>query len=183
MVQRLAGNADAGIGHVGEIRQRLLSRHMVLTEDHLAIGAVFRAPGTNPALQAPTQPIPVMIGMTALHLLEYGNRSQTRMRLDHRTDLPSHKPSNGSGPLRLRWPIGCGGRCRAVSTRRAVRSLNPAFAAATCCGWCGRNFMNNLFCWLVTCRPGNSALIVAVEKPIWPARRSPQTRTLAHVAG
>ena len=70
MVQRLAGDADAGIGHVGEIRQRLLSRHMVLTEDHLTIGAVFGAPGTNPTLQAPTQPIPVMIGMTALHLLE-----------------------------------------------------------------------------------------------------------------
>jgi hypothetical protein len=25
MVQRLAGDADAGIGHVGEIRQRLLA--------------------------------------------------------------------------------------------------------------------------------------------------------------
>jgi hypothetical protein len=43
MVQRLAGDADAGVSHVGEIRQRLLSRHVVLTEDHLAIGAVFGA--------------------------------------------------------------------------------------------------------------------------------------------
>jgi hypothetical protein len=54
MVQRLAGNADAGIGHVGEIRQSLLSRDMVLTEDHLAIGAVLRPPGTHPTLQTTT---------------------------------------------------------------------------------------------------------------------------------
>src|SRR5277367_5154378 len=87
MIQRLAGDADADIGHVGEIRQRLLSRHMVLTEDHLAIGAVFGAPGTNPTLQASTQPIPILTGMTQLHLLEQGNWSQTRMRLEHRADL------------------------------------------------------------------------------------------------
>ena len=70
MIQRLAGDADADIGHVVEIRQRLLSRHMVLTEDHLAIGAVFGAPGPNPTLKAPTQPAPVMTGMAQLHLLE-----------------------------------------------------------------------------------------------------------------
>ena len=60
---------------------------MVLTEDHLAIGAVFDAPGTNPTLQATTQPIPVVIGMTQLHLLEQGNRSQAGMRLEHRAHL------------------------------------------------------------------------------------------------
>jgi hypothetical protein len=62
MIQRLAGDADADIGHVGEIRQRLLSRHMVLTEDHLAIGAVFGAPGSNTALKATTQPVPYVDG-------------------------------------------------------------------------------------------------------------------------
>ena len=41
MVQCLAGDADAGVSRVGEIRQRLPSRHMILTEDHLAIGTVF----------------------------------------------------------------------------------------------------------------------------------------------
>jgi hypothetical protein len=54
----------------------MLPWHMVLTENHLPIGTVFGAPGTNPPLQAPTQPIPVMIGMTALHLLEHPNQSQ-----------------------------------------------------------------------------------------------------------
>jgi hypothetical protein len=87
MVQPLTGDADAGVGHVGEIRQRLLSRYMVLTEDHLPIGTVFGAPGTHPALQAATQPIPVMIGMTALHLLEQPNRPQAGMGLEHRADL------------------------------------------------------------------------------------------------
>ena len=70
MVQCLAGDADAGVSHVGEIRQRLLSGHVVLTEDHLAIGAVFGAPGPNPTLKTTTQPVPVMTGMTQLHLLE-----------------------------------------------------------------------------------------------------------------
>jgi len=87
MVQRPAGDADAGVGHVGEIRQRLLSRHMVLTEDHLAIGAMFGAPGANPTLKAATQPVPVMTGMTQLHLLEEGDRSQIGMSLEHRADL------------------------------------------------------------------------------------------------
>jgi hypothetical protein len=87
MVQRLAGNADAGIRHVGEIRQRLLAGEVILTEDHLPIGAVLRAPGANPTLQATTQPIPVMIGMTALHLFEHRDRPQAGMRLEQQADL------------------------------------------------------------------------------------------------
>ena len=47
---------------------------MVLAEDHLAIGAVLGSPGAHPALKAATQPIPVMIGMTALHLFEHRDR-------------------------------------------------------------------------------------------------------------
>ncbi len=39
--------------HVGEVREPLLSRYMVLTEDHLTIGAMFGPPGANPSLQAP----------------------------------------------------------------------------------------------------------------------------------
>ena len=87
MVQRLAGNADAGIGHVGEIRQRLLSGDVILTEDHFAIGAVLGAPGTNPAFQGTAKPIPIMIGMAALHLFEHRDRPQAGMRLEQRADL------------------------------------------------------------------------------------------------
>src|SRR5580765_128306 len=44
--------------------------------------------------------------------------------------------------------------------------------------------MNNLCCWLVTCRPGNSVLVTVVEKPIWPAHAAARGRRAnAYVAG
>ena len=44
--------------------------------------------------------------------------------------------------------------------------------------------MNNLCCWLVTCRPGNSVLVTVVEKPIWPAHAAARRRReIAYVAG
>ena len=70
-------------GHRGEVRAGRTAGH----GDEVRIGAVLGAPRTNPTLQAPAQPIPVMIGMTALHLLEQPNRSQAGMGLKHRADL------------------------------------------------------------------------------------------------
>ena len=86
--------------------------------------------------------------------------------------------SNFGGAGRL----GFGGGTTMVSMRRAVRSLSPALAATR---WrcCGRNFMNNLVCWLVTCRPSTSALVVVVENRYGPHARGPQTQANAHVAG
>jgi hypothetical protein len=44
--------------------------------------------------------------------------------------------------------------------------------------------MNNLCCWLVTCRPGNSVLVTVVEKPIWPAHAAARRRKAnAYVTG
>ena len=44
--------------------------------------------------------------------------------------------------------------------------------------------MNNLCCWLVTCRPGTSVLVMVVEKPIWPAHAAARRRRVnAYVAG
>ena len=60
---------------------------MILTEDHFPIGAVLSSPGAHSALQATTQPIPVMIGMTALHLFEHRDRAQAGMCLEQRADL------------------------------------------------------------------------------------------------
>jgi hypothetical protein len=40
--------------------------------------------------------------------------------------------------------------------RAAARCMNSVLAAAMSWGWCGRNFMNNLRLWLVTCHPANS---------------------------
>ena len=82
--------------------------------------------------------------------------------------------SNFGGAGRL----GFGGGTTMVSMRRAVRSLSPALAATR---WrcCGRNFMNNLVCWLVTCRPSTSALVVVVENRYGPQARGPQTQANA----
>ena len=68
------------------------------------------------------------------------------------------------------------GRWRSVSIRRAVRSLKPALAAAMRWGWWRRNCMNNLTCWLVTCRPGTSVLVLVVEEPILPAHAAARRR-------
>lgn len=136
-----------GLGHhgvddlVGHVRRRFggcggsgRQLAMVLTKDYLAIGAVSGARGTNLTLQAPTQPVPVMIGMTALHLLEQAiGRRPGCASIIGRTS-PFHNPSNGSGPGRLRMASGYGAKCRFVSRWRAVGSLNPALAAATCYG-------------------------------------------------
>jgi len=43
----LAGDADGQGALVGEIRQALLSGDVILPEDHLAVGAVFRAPSAR----------------------------------------------------------------------------------------------------------------------------------------
>src|ERR1700722_3291483 len=44
--------------------------------------------------------------------------------------------------------------------------------------------MNNLCCWLVTCRPGNSVLVAVVKRPIWPAHAAARGRRAnAYVAG
>jgi hypothetical protein len=67
--QRLAGDTDAKLGHVGKVRQALLARRMVLTEDHLALSAVFGTPGADTTLQGAAQPIPIAFGMASLHLV------------------------------------------------------------------------------------------------------------------
>ena len=87
MDQRLAGDADAEVTHVGEVRQPLLSRSVVLTEDHLAVGAVLGPPSAHPALQAAAEPVPIMVRVAAQHLVEHPDGPQTRRNLKHRTNL------------------------------------------------------------------------------------------------
>jgi hypothetical protein len=67
--------------------------HRILIAANGKQGARDAGPGTSrpgvPRLHGrrSRQPIPVMVGMTRLHLLEQGNWSQTGMRLDHRADF------------------------------------------------------------------------------------------------
>ena len=55
-VQQLAGNGDAEIGDLGEVRQAHAARRMLLAEDHLPIRAVHRSPRSDPALKRPPRP-------------------------------------------------------------------------------------------------------------------------------
>ena len=118
VVEWLAGDADAEIAHVGEVREPLLSGDVVLAEDHLTISAMFGPPAANPALQTTAQPVPVVIGATALHLLEQSDRPQPRLGLEHRADLSI--PESGEGIGCRAWP-----RIGGLRRRPAVRLDAP----------------------------------------------------------
>ena len=105
VIQELTGDADRDVAHVGEVGKTLLPGDMVLPEDHRALGAVLRRPGSHPPLKAPTQAVPVMIGMTALHLFQQGDRPQTWLGLEHGTDLAVPEPLERIGGLARPPPI------------------------------------------------------------------------------
>ena len=82
MAQCLARDADAELGHFGEVGQALLSRRVDLTEHHLALGTIQAAPGAQRALERAAQPRPVTVGMAAPHLLKQGDGAQARAALE-----------------------------------------------------------------------------------------------------
>ena len=53
LLEELAGDGDAKIGHFGEVRQSHAARRMLLAEDHLPIRTVHRPPGPDAPLQRP----------------------------------------------------------------------------------------------------------------------------------
>ena len=55
MIERHAGDGDAKRRGIGEIRQALLTRRMLLAEDHLALRAMQRLPQADPPLQRAAQ--------------------------------------------------------------------------------------------------------------------------------
>jgi hypothetical protein len=105
VIERLAGDTDPSVSHVGEVRQPLLSGHVVLSEDHLPVGAVLGTPGANPALQAAAQPIPVVIRVAALHFLEQRDRPQAGLGLEHRADLAVPEPVERVATLAARAAV------------------------------------------------------------------------------
>ena len=68
--QRLPGDVDAEVGHVGEVRQALLAGRVVLPEDHLSLWAMLGAPAAHAALDGAAQAIPIAVGMAQLHLVD-----------------------------------------------------------------------------------------------------------------
>ncbi len=91
--QRRAGDTDAEVGHVGEVRQSLLARRVILAEDHLALGAIFGAPGADATLQGAAQAVPVAIGMTALHLFQHRHRPHAGPTGQQRQDVALPQPT------------------------------------------------------------------------------------------
>ena len=96
---------------------------------------MFGAPGANPTLQATAQPVPVMIGMAALHLLDQGDRPQPGLGFEHRADLGVPEPGEGVGTL-APTPIASLSRGEMpIRLDPTGGALKPALAAATRWGW------------------------------------------------
>ena len=64
VVEALAGDGDAEVGHVGEVRQSDPPGLVGLTEDDVLIGPVHGAPSPDAPLQGPPDPF-AQIGVTA----------------------------------------------------------------------------------------------------------------------
>ena len=108
-----AGDGDAKRIGIGEVRQALLSRRMLLTKDHLALWAVQRLPGAHPPLQgAPRGDREFRVA--AQHLAHDADRAQSRCRLQQRDDLavPDRRqrvrPAAAAWGSRLRGQPGIG---------------------------------------------------------------------------
>jgi hypothetical protein len=105
------GDAE-GIG-VGEVRQALLPRRMLLAEDHVAFRPVQRLPDAHPALQgAPRRGR--KIAMPTQHLGHDADWAQPRRRFQQRDDLAVPyrrqrvRPAATARGLRLRGQPGIG---------------------------------------------------------------------------
>ena len=99
-IEDLAGDRDAEISHLGEVRQSHSARRVLLAKDHLAIGAVHRPPPPDPTLQRPSR-AGAQLGMPTTQFLEDGDRPQSRRRLQHGNDVVVPDVGEGIGPPSL----------------------------------------------------------------------------------
>jgi hypothetical protein len=86
MVERLSGDQDAQIAHIGEVGQAEPARFVSLAENHLLLGSIYRPPGADAPFHGPSN-ARVKIGVPAAHLLEDRHHPQSRRRLEERYDL------------------------------------------------------------------------------------------------
>ena len=86
MIQRGAGDRDADIAHVGEVRQSHATRLMGLAEDHFLFLAISCPPGSNPTFKRPAN-ARNQFRVTPQQLLIDGHSSKSWRRLQHRHDL------------------------------------------------------------------------------------------------
>jgi hypothetical protein len=84
MRERLAGDRNAKLVGVGEIREALATRRMLLHEEDLAFAAVSSAPLPHTALERPKRTWPVFAWALALELLQERDGAEVRVGLQQR---------------------------------------------------------------------------------------------------
>ena len=130
-----AGDGDAELPGIGEVGQRHVTWRRRLAEDDVLVRAMQRSPVAYPPLQRPPDAIAGERSGSARRWA--GASPPGRRSLSSIGWITSFQiPSSGSGPCglaRRRWD----GRRASASSRRAVRSLNPARAAAAFWVWSG----------------------------------------------
>src|SRR5271157_1316523 len=102
-VEKLAGNGDAEIGHLGEVRQSHPARRMLLAKDDLPIRTVHRPPSPDAALERPPRSV-AQVWMPTAEFSEDGNRPQSGRGLQHRDDfiVPDIREGIGSASFSTR---------------------------------------------------------------------------------
>ena len=84
MRERRAGDCHRKATAIGEIRQRLPTRRVLLAKNELAFRTLGRSPIRDPPLQRAQQSIRIAAGMAALQLAQNRGGAQMRDRLQHR---------------------------------------------------------------------------------------------------
>ena len=87
VIERPAGDGDAEVVHVGEVRQPDHAGLVGLAEDHLPVRPVDRAPGADAALERAADAGIEVLRVAAHHLLEDGNRPEAGGSLEDRHHL------------------------------------------------------------------------------------------------
>ena len=106
-IQQLAGNGDAEIGDLGEVRQAHAARRMLLADDHLPIRAVHRPPRPNPPLKRAPRP-GAQFRVPTAKFIENCDRPQSGGGLQHRQNfvLPDLDEWIGSTAFAMRLLLG-----------------------------------------------------------------------------
>src|SRR5271169_6781772 len=83
-VEKLAGNGDAEIGHLGEVRESHPARWMLLAKDDLPIRTVHRPPSPNAALEGSPRSVAQVWMPTAIvhdaRNIQHGRAQRRRFR-------------------------------------------------------------------------------------------------------
>ena len=170
VLERLAGDADTEFRDVGEVRQPLLTRWMLLAKDHLLLRAMQRLPSPHPALERATDAAGEA-WVPTLQLAQNGHRTELRGGLQHRQDLavPDRGQRIGSTTRArlslLRWwpwvgiEPGAGARAHAAFGGRDLTTVASAEVHVQ---------SRLLICDVCA---GHGVLFREVEKPPHPARR------------